>query len=128
MSYHVMSRNVMSLQFPAVLCGQREHGDGGGAGAGRQEGAQLDGHPRRQTPTRKHCPCKYFPRTPDIFQTRPLTGVTQIGEPLSILIFLSGGAGGRDVKAQDCWAYDRVSFGHEDTNKIQLTGRDGCPM
>ena len=54
--------------------------------------------------------------------------MTQIGEPLSILIFLSGGAGGRDVKAQDCWAYDRVSFTHEDTNKIQLTGRDGCPM
>jgi len=62
-------------------------------------------------------------------KTLPLEGITQIGEPLSILIFLSDkGENKFDVKAQDCWAYDSEYFDDPSTTKIQLTGRDGCPV
>eukprot|EP00090_Calanus_glacialis_P031544 TRINITY_DN5234_c0_g1_i1.p1 TRINITY_DN5234_c0_g1~~TRINITY_DN5234_c0_g1_i1.p1 ORF type:complete len:2002 (-),score=261.87 TRINITY_DN5234_c0_g1_i1:78-6083(-) len=62
-------------------------------------------------------------------KTLPLEGITQIGEPLSILIFLSDkGENKFDVKAQDCWAYDSEYFADPSTTKIQLTGRDGCPV
>ena len=83
-------------------------------------------------------------------QTRPLEGITKIGEPLSILIFLSDQGEGRfNVKAQvppppcktiascvyhlvylwqDCWAYDSEYFEDSTTTKVQLTTRDGCPV
>jgi len=62
-------------------------------------------------------------------KTEPLEGITQIGEPLSILIFLSDkGENKFDVKAQDCWAYDSEYFDEPSTTKIQLTGQDGCPV
>ena len=85
-----------------------------------------------------------------MFQTRPLEGITKIGEPLSILIFLSDQGEGRfNVKAQviaihvsfcinvsvstylfyqDCWAYDSEYFEDSTTTKVQLTTRDGCPV
>jgi hypothetical protein len=58
-----------------------------------------------------------------------LKGITKIGEPLSILIFLSDKGEGRfNVKAQDCWAYDSEYFEDPATTKVQLTTRDGCPV
>ena len=59
----------------------------------------------------------------------PLEGITQIGEPLSILIFLSDkGENKFDVAAQDCWAFSSEQFSRPGTDRLQLTDKDGCPL
>ena len=64
-------------------------------------------------------------------QTEPLEGIAQIGEPLSILIFLTDKSSSEtifDVAAQDCWAYNSDQFNRAETDRVQLTDKDGCPL
>ena len=73
------------------------------------------------------------------FKTRPVTGVTQIGEELSIMIYLRDGRShshpqlrdgrsGADVRARDCWAYDSDHFSAAGTQRLQLTSEQGCTL
>ena len=60
-----------------------------------------------------------------------MTGVTQIGEDLSIMIYIKDSIRDRrpaDVMARDCWAYDSEDFQALTTHKLKLTTDGGCSL
>ena len=62
---------------------------------------------------------------------RPVTGVTQIGEDLSVMIYVKDRIRDRrpaDVMTRDCWAYDSGDFQALTTHKLQLTSEAGCSL
>lgn len=60
-------------------------------------------------------------------QIRPIGGLIEIGEELSVLIYIKDNERQYDVSVKDCWAYDSEDFEQPSTGKVQLTGFDGCP-
>ncbi|CAG0893633.1 unnamed protein product [Darwinula stevensoni] len=60
-------------------------------------------------------------------EVSPITGIVEIGEPLTLLIYLREESGSFDIHVKDCYAYDSMEYDSPETIKVQLTDENGCP-
>lgn len=57
---------------------------------------------------------------------QPLVETIQIGETLSVLVFLRDPLGAYDLIVRDCYAFDNSDYEAKTTSRLQLSDKQGC--
>lgn len=58
----------------------------------------------------------------------PISGIVAIGDRMTMVIYARDQDGSFDIGVRDCYAYDNPDFESVNTNSLQLTDGDGCPL